>query len=78
MVKVRAVYIFALKAFCLSYTRNYVLIIDAAVMVMILVTLNPVHDKVSWIQHNVITFVRDLRLVPSTNKTDCYDIPEIC
>jgi hypothetical protein len=59
--KIQSVFIFALKAFFLSYARNCVLIIDAAVMVVILVTLNPVHDKVSWIQHNVIKFVRDLR-----------------
>ena len=59
--KIQSVYILALKAFFLSYARNYVLIVDAAIMVMILVTLNPVHDKVSWIQHNVIKFVRDLR-----------------
>ena len=47
------------------------------------VSLNPIHDKVYWIQHYVIKFVSEFRQVSgfipvsSTNKTDRHDITEI-
>jgi hypothetical protein len=53
---------------------------------LIVVSLNPVHGEVYSIQHYVIIFVSDFRLVSgfprvqffsSTNKTDCHNITEI-
>ena len=46
------------------------------------VSSNPVHGEVYWIQHYVIKFVSDLRQVSgisvsSINKTDHHDITEI-
>ena len=43
------------------------------------VSLNPTHGEVHWIQHYVIKFVSDLQhvcgiLVSSTNKTEPHDI----
>jgi len=78
----QSVYILALKAIFLSYSTHYVLIIDAAAMVVILVTLNPVHGKVYSIQvcDKVCQWFAAGQcftlgnLVSSTNKTNCYDI----
>ena len=47
------------------------------------VTSNPAHGYMYWIQHYVIKFVSNLRQVGGFfhvlffNKTDCYDITEI-
>jgi len=42
-----------------------------------IVSSNPTHGEVYWIQHYVIKFVGDLSGVFSINKTDSHDINEI-
>ena len=70
---------------CLGRDRMEAGIITTYAITKVNVSLNPVHSKVYSIQHYVIKFVSDLRLVGGflwapvsfINKTDCHDITEI-